>query len=92
MCGGNTDCLESNNYYNPDGYYDGDEEDYSGQSGQNDGGYDNGYRSYIDGGADSLNHQTTSAKSNYWPYIAIGSVLTAVIMAMVWRKRVSDLE
>jgi hypothetical protein len=85
MCGGNAECVAGADYYGTDSEYYSAEEEYY----ENDDGGDDGNRSYISPGSDSLNHQTATANAKYMPYFIIGAVLTTLTMAMVWRKRVS---
>jgi hypothetical protein len=86
MCNSNQECLDSYDYYAADGeFY--EDEDYSEVNEEySDSDSDRGY---VSGGSDGLNHVTTSASSNYLAYMIIGGVLTAFILAIVWRKRVS---
>lgn len=90
MCNGNQACLNSYNYYNaadPDFYGDENTDSEGGEQ----YAYDGGDRSYIGGGYDSLNHQTSSSSTNYLPYYIVGGIVTVFIMGLLWRKRVSTV-
>ena len=85
FCGDDAKCLAAAELFGGDtGYYN----DVDPDSGYAYYDEDNeGDRSYIGGGSDSLNHQTTTSSANYMPYIIVGGVLTTFLMALVWRKR-----
>jgi hypothetical protein len=98
MCGDDADCAAGAQYLGGQSdYYDAEEGDgaYDNADGANDNGEDasetsdNGDRSYMDEGWDSVNYESSTASNNYMPYFILGAVLTGFIMALVWRKRVS---